>query len=789
MEQKDPTIKTLSLEEVILKLHKDGPNSIPLHIGDLLLMSIKNLRTPIILIDLSILIISLILNSYFEALLISILIFLQFILSIIDMTLLSKYLFKRDKFNPPSFRTLRAEQTEKIKQQDLVEEDILILQSGDIVPADCEIIKAENLSVDESLFTGNSFPVLKVAPKNPKRHNETNKLYAHTYLVSGNALVKIKKTGSRVKYSSQISKKLYQKQLSELDLRSNRTLNLIMLFMLLLIMLFILLLLIRGFQFNNTSLLLIMALIISTIPTLFPLLSSLSLLRLILSLNKQGFTTLDLNSFEKLAQVDLICFDKTGTLTTNQLEVIDYDTNLKEEQFLIKLNESSIGSSDPFDLAIQKLLQTKKVDVKRDLKYTDRSFDPYLKNSSRKFTDYTIIKGSPEQVLSELQIKDNLDLALKIKTRSQAGERIISLLEVRGKKVSYLGTVFFKDEIKTGVSEQISLAREMGLNGIMISGDNLNTCTYVGIKSGLIDSNDQAIEASQLQFDSPKILKSQIEKYKVIARANPIDKYKILEILENDHNLVFLGEGINDIPSLKISRIAIVNEQSNELIKKYSDVLVNQKDLSLILQAIFSMRGLIISLRRYIEIALISGFSLLLSTFSLILISNNLTISPAQVLGLEIVFFLAGLQFISKAKIKGLPYISNNFGIREGKISLIILILLGFLIDIVIYLFLKDRSISYFSNFWFLALGVKNVLLIFLINHSRRGIKGNINEILKIAFYIFLLLIFTNTIFPRYSNFTPSSELYLIALISGVAYAIVLLMTRKLFKKILNLNN
>lgn len=788
MEQKYSTIKTLSFEEVRIKLHKDGPNTIPLHIWDLILMSIKNLRTPIILINLSILIISLILQAYFEAFLISILIMLQFILSIFDMSLISKYLFKRDKFNPPLYKSLREDQTQQIKKQDLVEGDIVILKAGDMVPADCEIIKAEDLSIDESLISGNSFPVIKVAPKNPRRHNDPNKLYAHTYLVSGNAVVRIIKIGSKVKYAGLISKKLYQKQLSELDLRSNRTLNLIMLFMLLLIMLFILLLLIAGTEFNTISLLLIMSLIISTIPTLFPLLSSLSLLRLILALNKQGFSTLDLNSFEKLAQVDMLCFDKSGTLTTNQLEVIDYDTPIKEDLFLNKLNESSIGSNDAFDLAIQRLLQTKKIDFNRDLDYIDHSFDPYLKNSSRKFSNYTIVKGSPEQVLSELQIKDNLDLALKIKTRTQIGERIISLIEIKGKKVEYLGTVFFKDEIKHSVKEEIELGKDMGVNGIMISGDNLNTCIYVGMKTGLIESTDQAIEASQLQYDSPKILKSQLEKYKVIARANPIDKYKILEVLETDHNLAFLGEGINDIPCLKISHIAIVNEQSNELIKKYSDILVDKKDLSLILQAIFSMRGLIISLRKYIEIALVSGFSLLFSTFTLLLLSKTIPINPSQILVLEIIFFIAALQFISKPNNKGIPFVSHNFGIREGKMVLFALIFIGICLDIISYLLIQNWNLSYFKDFWFLTLGVRNIIFIQLINKSQQGIKTMILELLKLVLFISMLLIPAIIIFPIYTGTSSPIELHIIALISGLAYAIVLIIIRKFIRQFLNLN-
>jgi Mg2+-importing ATPase len=784
MEQNYSTISTLSTEEANLKLLKDGPNTIPLHIGDLISMSIKNLRTPIILIDLSILVISLILGANFEALLISIIIAFQFLLSIVEINLLGKYLFKRDQLNPPIYKVIRGDNPKQVKLMELVQDDLLILKSGDMVPADCVIIKSENLSVDESLFSGSSFPVIKVPPKIIKRPKEANRLYAHSYVVSGNALVRIIKTGPRVKYVNHISNKLYQKQLSELDIKANRSLNLIMLFMLLTILISILILLIIGFQFEDLTILLITSLIISTIPTLFPLLSSLSLLKIVVAMNNQGLMTLDLNAFEKLAQIDLLCFDKSGTLTSNELEVIDYDTPLQEEQFLLKLNESSVGSEEPFDKAIQKMLQTKKVDFKRDLEFKDKPFDPYLKNSSRRFNSYTIIKGSPEQVLSDLQINYNLDLALKIKTRSQAGERIISLIEARGNNVKYLGTIFFKDEIKLGVKEKLLNAKELGLETIMISGDNLNTCAFIGIKGGIIESTEEAIEASQLQFDSPKILKSQLQKYKVIARANPVDKYKILEALENDHNLAFIGEGINDIASLKISHIAIVNDQSNELIKRFSDILVDKKDVGLILNSIYSMRGLIISLRKYIEIACISGFSLLFSTFLLLIISKNLPINPSQILFLEIIFLLSGLQFISSIKTKGIPYVPNNFGIREKKYLFLSLIFISLVIDIILYFLFKDRGTIYFQNLWFIIIGVKNIIGIAILSSSSQKITSTIPKILRTAILIGIIILFVFFISPRYLDFTVPNELYVIALIWGFAYAIVLLLIRKLFNSI-----
>lgn len=768
-------IKSLSEIEANLALHRYGPNELGIHPFNFLRIILKEILSPLTILYLAFALIAFLLGNINESILIILIVLFSLVLNFINSFKVLKLSKDIKRRNPGVTEVIREGKIKDIKISEIVPGDIIHLNMGDMVPADSQVVYEKNLFVDESLINGESFPSKKIIKKGKIR--EINTLYYHTFINSGECYAKVIKTGNETAYAK-LARFTEPKRIHK---GFNSSLNeLIWHFLiygsLLISVLTFLLLIFNNKPFDLSLIILLLSLMISMIPEALPIINSLGLHHYEQKLSKRGVYINNIDVFEDLADIELICTDKTGTLTLNVLEVMDHDRAIDKDEFNKYLYLSSIDSSDPFDVALQDHLKEMGYKPEETLGYESRTFDPFIKTSSRKFKDFEIHKGAPEYILSKMHFENNLSLSLKVKKRTSTGERALSLIKEKDGKKEYLGTIFFQDPIKPDTKETIKNLFNKGIKLKLISGDNLNICSYVAIKTGLINDKNKCIEASSLRFDSPKILKQQLSQYDVIARADPIQKYKIIESLMSGFKLAYLGDGINDIPSIKLADVGIVVENSIDLAKFNSDIVLTHKHLDGLIEGIIESRKIFHNTEHYLSHALSINFNNFLSISILLFVLQYFPILPVQILIGNLIMDIVAVKFayehVSMEEIKR----PSNFEINKTIKLALILGSINSILDVIFFLILKDLEPSHIQTLWFIITFVADLLLIFSVKSKGIFLKSLPSPLFIINMILAILVMLVIAIYgiPVISISAIPYGLFPIMFITPIIYFIIL---------------
>ncbi|MEI6730866.1 MAG: HAD-IC family P-type ATPase, partial [Pseudomonadota bacterium] len=405
-------------------------------------------------------------------------------------------------------------------------------------------------------------------------------MYSGTYVRSGNLIAKVFATGMNTKYGAIAKLTLNVNHLTEYEKNLRKlTRDIILIAVFSLGIIFVLHSIFKPEGDFLNLLIFIIAISITVIPEALPAIATITLSGSALKLARKGVVTKQLKALESLGNVDIICTDKTGTLTENKLRIIKTDINPKyQKEFFKYCHLSAAASNDPFDIAIQEMLTVSNFTNETKLpSYEDVPFDPFKKTSARRFSGFTILKGAPE-VLIRHSHANKIDAA-KLLEEDSKGYRILGLaIEEEGQKISYIATLHFYDPIKTDVAETMHHAELQGIAIKIITGDSLGISKYVGHEVGILKDDNEIIDASELVYEEPKVLEQQVERYKIFCRADPIQKYKIIEALQTTHQVAYLGDGINDAPSLQLADVGIVVDSASDIAKSTADIILLKKN-------------------------------------------------------------------------------------------------------------------------------------------------------------------------------------------------------------------
>ena len=713
----------LSNEEVELNRKKYGTNSITnvkqKGFFKLLLESLGDPIIKILLIALAIKVVFLFQDSnYFETLGILIAIFLASFISTIS-EYGSEAAFRRlqEESSKISVKVLRNGKVMEIPIEEVVKNDVVVLQSGDRIPADGYLLKGE-LRVDESSLNGEAKEAKKYPPLNPNDLKNEHKLYRGSVVYNGDAYMLVTEVGDKTLYGALASELAESAPTSPLKLRLQGLAKFISRIgycgaaLVTISYLFSVIVIDNNFDptlIMNTltdfrvmadhliyALTLSVTIIVVAVPEGLPMMITLVLSSNMKRMLKSNVLVRRLVGIETAGSINVLLTDKTGTLTKGKLEVSEIITadnihykninmmkqNKKyyEEVYncLYYNNESKfnalgevIGGNSTDKSCLKFLIEDK--NIKR--RVIDKNpFDSKIKYSTATLdNNITYIKGAIEKLLPNINYYLNKNgeekillnkkvLISMVDNLTKKGIRLIALCSTKKnnnlENLTFIGLVAIKDELRPEAKEGVSLIRSAGINMIMITGDAKDTATMIAKEVGLLDKEDLVLTSEELAKLSDEEIKKIAGKLKVIARALPTDKSRLVRILEEMDLIVGMtGDGVNDAPALKKANVGFAMGSGTEVAKEAADIVILDDNILSISKAILYGRTIFKSIRKFIIYQLTVNMCALSLSIIGPFIGINTPITIIQMLWLNMIMdTFSGLAFSFEPPLKSYMY-------------------------------------------------------------------------------------------------------------------------------------
>lgn len=657
----------LSDKEVIEKRKKYGDNGLSRKKQDTFFkMFVETLGDPIIkilLIALSIKIIFLFKDfDFYETIgIVLAIIIASFISTISEYG--SEKAFERlqEESSKIRVRVIRNSKVVLVDVSDIVLDDIVLLSSGDKVPADGIILEG-TISLDESSLNGEAKEVYKSSS------STSNKVYRGTVVYDGEALIRVDAVGDKTFYGNLASEIQDKEPISPLKLRLTKLAKTISIFgyifagLVALGYLFSVVFIENNFDMDKIvatisngrvmfghilyALTLSVTLIVVSVPEGLPMMITLVLSSNMRRMLKKNVLVRKLVGIETAGSLNILFTDKTGTLTKGKLEVIGlylpnkvfinnvmelssyrnyYDlvipSLLYNNDSVYDFDNNRVIGGNITDRAIMDFIKMKKGD---EYKVTDKvSFDSknkYMISVVKGANNLRLIKGAPEVIINACNtyydangdkkiFKNKDEMFKKVDDYTKNGIRVLALavsddvLNLRSfRNVSFLGLVMIKDEVRKEAISGLEMVKAAGIQTVMVTGDNKNTASALAFELGLLSNDDDIILTSdELAKMSDKDVKKILPKLKVVARSLPHDKSRLVNVAR-DLDLVvgMTGDGVNDAPALKKADVGFAMGSGTEVAKEASNIVILDDNFMSIVNAILFGRTIFKSIRKFI---------------------------------------------------------------------------------------------------------------------------------------------------------------------------------------------
>ncbi|MDD5625985.1 MAG: HAD-IC family P-type ATPase [Patescibacteria group bacterium] len=649
------------------------------------------------------------------------------------------------KFIPSKVRVRRDGMEKVIDKKYLVPGDIVLLETGSIVPADLRVLETDDFLVDESVLSGESIHLGKIlnplSTETKEVFEAKNIIFAGTSVSSGEAEGIVVGTGKQTAFgeitklvSGITRESVFEKDILKFYKIILRTVITAVLFI------FLANLMIKGTKNIFDFLIFSIALIVSIIPEALPLIITFSFSSGALRLAKEKVVVKRLSAVEDLGNIEILCTDKTGTLTKNKLELEEIFAQDQEKLFLYGLlashyiEDGAQNSLNAFDLS---LYEKSSPSVRLNLKnFKKVSFIPFeserLRNTmvveDTEGKRFLIVRGAPEVILdlsSEFEYgKEKKEIQKEIEDHGREGKRIlaISFKELKGEysekseeNMTFLGYFCFIDPLKETAKEAIQTAKKLGIQIKMITGDSKEVAGHIAHKVGLVRDVSEVISGKTLDSLPEKEFDEACLKFFIFARISPETKLKIIKSLQKKFEVGFLGEGLNDTPALKIADVGIVVQEAADVPRGAADVILLEKDLRVLIDGIKNGRKIFSNINKYIKCAMASNFG---NFYSIAVISLFITFLPMLPIQILLGNLLSDFPLIAIAsdtvdteelKKPKTSRLSNFIGL------IIILALVSTAFDFIFFGIFHGIKPAFMQTLWFIESILTELALLFII--------------------------------------------------------------------------
>jgi len=678
----------LSTKEALKRLAKYGPNQLkekdPTKWYHILLGQFANLMTLILGLAT---IISFAVGENLDGYAILAVVILNVIIGFLQEFKAEKAVKALKKLTAPYAMVLRDGIGQRIKANELVPGDIIILEEGMRVPADARLIESFGLKSLEGSLTGESQSVEKHVIELKKVSgigDLTHTVFLGTVISHGHGLGIVIGTGMKTEFGL-ITKLLDLAPEEKTSLQKDITrLSKILIIIVLFITAFLFALaFIKGEKLLQMFMLSI-SLAVSVIPEGLATIITLTLAIGVQNLAGKNAIVRKLASAETLGLADVICTDKTGTLTQNMMTAQRIYINGKEIEIqgtgydpspsftadskelkllltagalcnnasLIKEKSAWTIIGDPTEGALITLAQKggflKEELLEKMAKKSEMVFDSERKLMSTVNGNFLFTKGAPDSVIKvcNLSKKEKEELLKKNAEFAKKGYRVLALAykelkkngEPKEENLTFLGLTALSDPPRPEVKSAIELCRQAHIKVVMITGDHALTAQAIGLEIGLFKKGDRILTGEELEKMSQADLAKIVENISIYARVSPSHKVKILKALkQKGHTVAMTGDGVNDAPALKNADIGIaMGISGTDVSKEASDIILTDDNFATIVEAIKSGRAIYSNIKKFIRFLLSANFDEVIVVTCVFLIGGPIPFLPLQILWINL---------------------------------------------------------------------------------------------------------------------------------------------------------
>ncbi len=780
---------------------------------------LSTFKSPFILILIAAAIISFFTEQLTQGIIILCIIFLGATLNFIQEYSANKALIKLIESVKTTATVIRNGKKEEILRKNLVPGDIIFVSSGDMILADARIIESKDFFVNQASITGESFPVEKGAIQtNAKSFSGmTNILFSGTNVIGGSATAVVIKTGRETEFGK-IASKIAQAQTKTEFEKGIGNFGFFLMKIVLVLVIFIFL--VNSILKHNIfeSFMFAIAIAVGITPDLLPVIMSVTMVVGSKKMSKKGVIVKKLSSIPNFGSMNILCTDKTGTLTENKITLIKHtDFAGKENENVLKL--AYLNSS--FQTGIKNLLDEavlgyKKVDIKGFEKTGEIPYD-----FSRKMMSVTvknregtllITKGAPESIFRccrnyrragrvatfEKKAKEE-----SMKTFVSLSKQGFKVLAVSSKKISstkvsheeekemtFEGFISFFDPPKKDVKKTLKEIEELGIETKIITGDNEIVTKKISDEVGLIIKG--ILTGEDIEKLSDEALKVKAKETTIFARCSPDQKVRIINAIRSMKNVVgYLGDGINDAPSLKASDVSISVNNAVDIAKESADIILTRKSLSDLKEGIIDGRKTFGNTMKYIMMALSSNFGNMFSASGAVLFLPYLPMLPVQILLNNFIYDASQVTIPSDNVDNDWVTSPKKWDINFLKKFMYVFGPLSSLFDFVtffIFYFALGASASIFQTSWFLESLATQTLVIHIIRTKKTPIlKSRASKLLVLSSLLGIALGFVIPYTPLGNLFgfspLPLHFILIILAIIFVYLVLVEIVKKRFYKK------
>ncbi len=611
-----------------------------------------------------------------DALIILAVVLINAILGVIQENKAEKAVEALQKMSAATTKTLRDGKIEAIKSEDLVVGDVILLDAGDAIPADCRIFECASMKIEEAALTGESVPVnklVKMLMLDKSKGDEIplgdrkNMAYMGSTLVYGRGKAVVVATGMDTemgKIATAISQAEENKTPLEIKLEQlSKVLTKLVLAVCLVIFAYnIAVYFIAGsdapfYQVALDSFITAIALAVAAIPEGLVAVMTIVLSIGVTNMSKKNAIIRKMNAVETLGCTQIICSDKTGTLTQNVMTVVDHyaeDESVLATAMALctnaEVDEDGKGTGEPDEVALINYatsLGLKKADlVAATPRVGEVPFDSGRKMMSTvhavgdKFVQYT--KGAPDEILKKcthalvggqvVPMTDDI-LAKAAEENTRMGNKALRVFAVAFKEYAsapevydsasleydmvFIGLTGMIDPVRPEVKDAIIECRGAGITPIMITGDHINTAKAIARELGILSDDSQAMMGADIDKYSDEEFEKIVENVFVYARVQPEHKTRIVNAWKNKGYVTAMtGDGVNDAPSIKSADIGVgMGITGTDVTKNVADMVLTDDNFATIVSAVGEGRRIYDNIRKAIQFLLSSNLSEVVSIF------------------------------------------------------------------------------------------------------------------------------------------------------------------------------
>lgn len=569
----------------------------------------------------------------------------------------------------PTATAVRDGHDLEVLRREIVPGDVVKLIGGDLVPGDARLIEAHDLHVNEASLTGESLPAEKDANDAAPA---LNSVYLGTSVVSGSAIALVTATGARTQFGDIAARLAARPPETEFE-RGTRRFGFFILQTVFLLIMFVVIVSVAFRKNALESLLFAVALAVGLTPEFLPVIVTVTLGEGALRMSRQKVIVKNVASIQNFGSMDVLCSDKTGTLTTGQMAVeahVDPSGKTSDRAFLLaylnSLHESGVEdpssaavrhrqNANPLDLAI---LAYDHPDVHTYQKLDEIPFDferrrvsVVVGNGGKRLL---ITKGAPESVLTVCTSYEADGKVSALDERSMsAAEATYMSLAAKGlravavayrdagvqpayrmadeKEMTLAGYITFVDPPLPGVKEIIAGLNADGVQVKIITGDNeavaRHVCSEVGLRV------DRILQGTEMDSIGDAALTARVQQTDVFARMSPAQKNRIILALKRSGHVVgYMGDGINDAPSLHAADVGISVFNAVDVAKDAAQIILLEPNLQVLHSGILEGRKAFGNVVKYLLMGTSSNFGNMFSMAGAFLILPFLPMLPAQIL-------------------------------------------------------------------------------------------------------------------------------------------------------------